>query len=187
MTSLNSRRALSFNKVPTIHWVTLCALGFSTLLTGCNGNAEKKEVYSVSGTLLINGKPAADAWITLAPDTEDVPAPMARVDKEGLFQLLKAEDGTKDQSYFLYRLNQAQLSRTIFPLGDLYKRDVRELARKAELPTSEKKDSTGICFIGERPFREFLNRYLPKQPGEMQTPEGKIVGQHITLWGNVRG
>ncbi|HEY3326911.1 MAG TPA: tRNA 2-thiouridine(34) synthase MnmA [Novimethylophilus sp.] len=102
-------------------------------------------------------------------------------ERDGLFQLLKAEDGSKDQSYFLYRLNQQQLSKTLFPLGDLYKREVRELARKAGLPTSEKKDSTGICFIGERPFREFLNRYLPKEPGEMRTPEGKVVGTHQGL------
>jgi tRNA-uridine 2-sulfurtransferase len=100
---------------------------------------------------------------------------------DGLFQLLKAEDGGKDQSYFLYRLNQQQLSRTLFPLGGLYKREVREIARKAGLSTSEKKDSTGICFIGERPFREFLNRYLPKEPGEMRTPEGKTVGRHEGL------
>jgi tRNA-specific 2-thiouridylase len=100
---------------------------------------------------------------------------------DGLFQLLKAEDGSKDQSYFLYRLDQAQLSKTLFPLGDLYKRDVREIARQAGLHTSEKKDSTGICFIGERPFREFLNRYLPKEHGEMRTPEGKVVGQHEGL------
>jgi tRNA-specific 2-thiouridylase len=106
----------------------------------------------------------------------------ARVrEHDGLFQLLKAEDGSKDQSYFLYRLNQEQLSKTMFPLGDLYKREVRELARKAGLATSEKKDSTGICFIGERPFREFLNRYLPKEPGEMRTPEGKVVGKHEGL------
>ncbi|GBG15644.1 tRNA-uridine 2-sulfurtransferase [Novimethylophilus kurashikiensis] len=106
----------------------------------------------------------------------------ARVrERDGLFQLLKAEDGSKDQSYFLYRLNQEQLSKTMFPLGDLYKREVRELARKAGLATSEKKDSTGICFIGERPFREFLNRYLPKTPGEMRTPEGKVVGKHEGL------
>ncbi|OGV71698.1 MAG: tRNA 2-thiouridine(34) synthase MnmA [Methylophilales bacterium RIFCSPHIGHO2_02_FULL_57_10] len=100
---------------------------------------------------------------------------------DGLFQLLKAEDGNKDQSYFLYRLDQAQLSRTLFPLGGLYKREVREIARKAGLSTSEKKDSTGICFIGEQPFREFLNRYLPKQPGEMRTPEGRVVGKHEGL------
>lgn len=102
-------------------------------------------------------------------------------EKNGMFQLMKADDGSKDQSYFLYRLNQAQLSKTLFPLGHMLKREVRELARKAQLPTSEKKDSTGICFIGERPFREFLNRYLPREPGEMQTPEGKVVGQHEGL------
>ena len=106
----------------------------------------------------------------------------ARVrERDGLFQLLKAEDGTKDQSYFLYRLNQAQLSKTLFPLGSLYKRDVRKIAEEAGLPNFAKKDSTGICFIGERPFREFLSKYLPKQPGEMQTPEGKTVAQHEGL------
>ncbi|HEY8354385.1 MAG TPA: tRNA 2-thiouridine(34) synthase MnmA [Methylophilaceae bacterium] len=102
-------------------------------------------------------------------------------EKDGLYQLLKGEDGSKDQSYFLYRLNQAQLSKTLFPLGHLLKREVREIAREAGLPTSEKKDSTGICFIGERPFREFLNRYLPREPGEMRTPEGKVVGRHEGL------
>jgi tRNA-specific 2-thiouridylase len=100
---------------------------------------------------------------------------------DGLFQLLKAEDGSKDQSYFLYRLNQLQLSKSLFPLGGLYKREVREIARKAGLATSEKKDSTGICFIGERPFREFLQRYLPTEPGEMRTSEGKVVGRHSGL------
>ena len=102
-------------------------------------------------------------------------------EKDGLFQLMKGEDGSKDQSYFLYRLNQTQLSKTLFPLGHLLKREIRDIARQAQLPTSEKKDSTGICFIGERPFREFLNRYLPREPGEMQTPDGKVVGQHDGL------
>ena len=102
-------------------------------------------------------------------------------EKNGLFQLMKADDGTKDQSYFLYRLNQAQLSKTLFPLGGLLKREVRDIARRAGLPTSEKKDSTGICFIGERPFQEFLSRYLPHAPGEIQTPDGKVVGQHNGL------
>ena len=99
----------------------------------------------------------------------------------GQFQLLKADDGSKDQSYFLYRLNQAQLSKTLFPLGKYLKREVREIAREAGLATSEKKDSTGICFIGERPFQEFLSRYLPRKPGEIKTPEGKVVGQHDGL------
>lgn len=98
-----------------------------------------------------------------------------------LFQLLKAEDGSKDQSYFLYRLNQAQLAKTLFPLGKLLKREVREMARAAGLPTSEKKDSTGICFIGERPFEAFLSRYLPPTPGPIVTPDGKQVGQHNGL------
>jgi len=100
---------------------------------------------------------------------------------EGVFQLLKAEDGTKDQSYFLYRLTQEQLARTLFPLGALHKRDVRELARAEGLPVHDKKDSTGICFIGERPFREFLGRYLPPQPGEIRTLEGRALGRHEGL------
>ncbi|MBI2295136.1 MAG: tRNA 2-thiouridine(34) synthase MnmA [Betaproteobacteria bacterium] len=97
---------------------------------------------------------------------------------DGLYQLLKAEDGTKDQSYFLYRLDQAQLAKTLFPLGTLYKREVRAIARREGLPTHDKKDSTGICFIGERPFREFLSRYLPDNPGEIRTLEGRVVGRH---------
>jgi tRNA-specific 2-thiouridylase len=97
------------------------------------------------------------------------------------FELLKAEDGTKDQSYFLYRLDQGQLARTMFPLGELYKRDVRDIARRLGLSVHDKKDSTGICFIGERPFREFLMRYLPPEPGEMLTPDGRSVGRHAGL------
>ncbi len=100
---------------------------------------------------------------------------------DGVHQLLKAEDGTKDQSYFLYRLNQAQLAKTLFPLGALYKRDVRDIARRNGLPNHDKKDSTGICFIGERPFREFLNRYLPADPGEIWTLDGRLVGRHMGL------
>ncbi len=96
-------------------------------------------------------------------------------------RLLKAVDGNKDQSYFLYRLNQAQIARALFPLGGLPKPEVRELARQAGLPVAEKKDSTGICFIGERPFREFLQRYLPTQPGDMVTPEGRVMGRHQGL------
>ena len=101
--------------------------------------------------------------------------------KPGLFQLMKADDGSKDQSYFLYRLNQAQLSKTLFPLGQMLKREVREIAREAGLINADKKDSTGICFIGERPFQEFLSKYLPREPGEIKTPEGKTVGKHEGL------
>lgn len=99
----------------------------------------------------------------------------------GAFQLLKAADASKDQSYFLHRLNQAQLSRAMFPLGKLLKSEVRRIAAAHGLSNHAKKDSTGICFIGERPFREFLSRYLPTQPGEMRTPAGQVVGQHMGL------
>ncbi len=97
----------------------------------------------------------------------------------GEYQLLKAEDGTKDQSYFLYRLNQAQLSRTLFPLANIYKREVRKIAEAEGLHVATKKDSTGICFIGERPFKDFLMRYLPPQKGEIRRlDDGKVLGEH---------
>ncbi len=96
-------------------------------------------------------------------------------------ELLKAADRAKDQSYFLHRLTQEQLAHVVFPLATLKKPTVRDIAREANLPVAEKKDSTGICFIGERPFREFLNRYLPRTPGAMQTPEGRVIGEHIGL------
>lgn len=99
----------------------------------------------------------------------------------GQTQLLKAVDASKDQSYFLHRLNQAQLSKTLFPLGEIRKTEVRKIAEQLRLPNATKKDSTGICFIGERPFRDFLNRYLSYQPGPMKTPDGTIVGEHVGL------
>ena len=106
----------------------------------------------------------------------------ARVEStESRFRLLRGRDAGKDQSYFLHRLNQAQLSRVMFPLGEMKKSEVRRLAQEAGLPNHAKKDSTGICFIGERPFREFLNRYLPRVPGPIKTPEGRVVGSHIGL------
>ncbi len=97
------------------------------------------------------------------------------------FELLKGADTSKDQSYFLHRLNQSQLARVIFPLAGMKKTEVRRIAKEAGLPNFAKRDSTGICFIGERPFREFLNRYLPRKPGPMKTPEGRTVGEHIGL------
>lgn len=106
----------------------------------------------------------------------------ARIDqKEGRYRLLKGRDKNKDQSYFLYTLGQKQLSHTLFPLGELEKPQVRRIAIQARLPNHSKKDSTGICFIGERRFKEFLSRYLPAQPGEMRTPDKEWIGQHDGL------
>jgi tRNA-specific 2-thiouridylase len=103
----------------------------------------------------------------------------ARTAREGgQWHLLRAADRGKDQSYFLHQLGQAQLAATRFPLGDLVKADVRRIAAEAGLPTAAKKDSTGICFIGERDFREFLGRYLPAQPGEIHDPQGHVLGEH---------
>ncbi len=102
-------------------------------------------------------------------------------DSAGRATLLRAADANKDQSYFLYRLDQAQLSPALFPLANLCKPEVREIARRIGLPNAAKKDSTGICFIGERNFRAFLERYLPREPGAMKTPEGRVVGQHQGL------
>lgn len=103
----------------------------------------------------------------------------ARVDRrEDQWQLLRACDRGKDQSYFLHQLGQQQLAATRFPLGELHKDDVRALAAEARLPTAAKKDSTGICFIGERDFRSFLGRYLPARPGEIRDPDGQVLGEH---------
>ncbi|GAP66999.1 tRNA-specific 2-thiouridylase MnmA [Mizugakiibacter sediminis] len=103
----------------------------------------------------------------------------ARIDRrDGRWRLLRGADAAKDQSYFLYTLGQAQLGATLFPVGELVKPEVRRLAREAGLPVHAKKDSTGICFIGERDFRSFLAQYLPARPGEIRTPEGERVGEH---------
>jgi tRNA-specific 2-thiouridylase len=99
----------------------------------------------------------------------------------GRFELLKGRDGRKDQSYFLHRLSQAQLARTLFPVGELEKTEVRRIAAEIGLPNAAKKDSTGICFIGERPFREFLNRYLANTPGPMKDDRGRTIGEHVGL------
>ena len=99
----------------------------------------------------------------------------------GSFELLKGLDPLKDQSYFLHRLTQAQLARTLFPVGELAKIEVRRLAAEIGLPNARKKDSTGICFIGERPFREFLGRYLANQPGPIVDDQGGRVGSHVGL------
>ena len=106
----------------------------------------------------------------------------ARVrERDGKFELLKGLDPLKDQSYFLHRLTQAQLSRTLFPVGELPKTEVRRIAAEIGLPNAKKKDSTGICFIGERPFREFLNRYLANTPGPIKDDRGRSIGEHVGL------
>ncbi len=99
----------------------------------------------------------------------------------GLTELLKGLDPSKDQSYFLHRLTQAQLQKAMFPVGELHKTEVRRLAEEIGLPNARKKDSTGICFIGERPFREFLNRYLQSQPGPIKDEKGRTIGEHMGL------
>ncbi|MCE4553710.1 tRNA 2-thiouridine(34) synthase MnmA [Pelomonas cellulosilytica] len=98
-----------------------------------------------------------------------------------VFQLLKGLDPLKDQSYFLHRLSQAQLSKAMFPVGHLPKTEVRRIAADIGLPNAKKKDSTGICFIGERPFREFLNKYLSHQPGPIRDERGRKLGEHVGL------
>ena len=100
---------------------------------------------------------------------------------DGRFELLKGVDPGKDQSYFLHRLDQAQLSRALFPVGHLHKSEVRRIAERIGLPNARKKDSTGICFIGERPFREFLQRYVHHRPGPMLDEHGCRVGEHVGL------
>jgi tRNA-specific 2-thiouridylase len=103
------------------------------------------------------------------------------LEKNGEFYLLKGLDPAKDQSYFLHLLDQSQLAHSLFPIGNLTKQTVRDIAHRAGFKNSLKKDSTGICFIGERKFKTFLNDYLPAQPGNIETIDGKIIGTHDGL------
>lgn len=104
-----------------------------------------------------------------------------RAETEEGFQLLKGVDPDKDQSYFLYMLDQYQLERARFPVGELHKSELRRIAQNAGLPTAAKKDSTGICFIGERNFDAFIDRYLTGRPGDILTTQGQVIGQHRGL------
>ena len=104
-----------------------------------------------------------------------------RSNKAGNWQMLRGLDDNKDQSYFLYTLGEQHIAQTLFPIGHLEKPRVREIALEQDLVTHDKKDSTGICFIGERKFKDFLAQYLPAQPGEIETAEGKIIGKHEGL------
>jgi tRNA-uridine 2-sulfurtransferase len=105
----------------------------------------------------------------------------ARLENNGTARLLRAVDDRKDQTYFLHTLNQSQLERSLFPIGHLEKAVVRELAAQAGFQNHDKKDSTGICFIGERKFRDFLERYLPRRPGEIRTLDNEVIGRHHGL------
>ena len=106
----------------------------------------------------------------------------ARLDqRDGRYRLLRAADENKDQTYFLYMIGQRALKYALFPVGGMTKSEIRDIARREGLPVSEKKDSTGVCFIGERNFKEFLKGYLPAQPGEIRTVDGKVVGRHDGL------
>ena len=108
-----------------------------------------------------------------------------RTDGEG--RLLKGTDPNKDQSYFLYMVHAEQLRKSVFPVGGMTKAQVRQIAAEHNLPVSGKKDSTGVCFIGERNFRKFLSEYLPAQPGDMVSPEGEVVGRHDGQMYNTQG
>lgn len=107
----------------------------------------------------------------------------ARIDRsgDGEVRMLRGVDDNKDQTYFLNQLSQEQLAHVMFPIGDIEKKEVRKIAEEAGLATAKKKDSTGICFIGERNFKEFLSQYLPAQPGKMETMDGVVKGQHDGL------
>lgn len=104
-----------------------------------------------------------------------------RQDVDGKSRLLRGLDDNKDQSYFLYTLSHQQIAQSLFPVGELAKPEVRRIAEQLELITAKKKDSTGICFIGERKFRDFLGRYLPAQPGKIINVDGQVVGEHQGL------
>lgn len=132
--------------------------------------------------ILCNKEIKFDAFLNLASSLgSDLIATghyVRNMERDGITYLLKGSDPNKDQSYFLCALSQEQIKSAVFPVGELDKGFVREIARRAGLPVSEKKDSTGICFIGERRFREFLSKYLPAQEGEMRTLSGKYMGKH---------
>jgi len=145
-------------------------LGAERIATGHYARVRRSPAWRAvpDGTSLESHAKACDGARDEAPPT-------------GRFELLKGLDGQKDQSYFLHRLSQAQLARTLFPIGELAKTEVRRIAAEIGLPNAKKKDSTGICFIGERPFREFLNRYLASSPGPIEDERGRTIGEHVGL------
>lgn len=129
----------------------------------------------------IKFKAFLDYALTLGSDLIAMGHYCRRVDHEGHSFLVKGVDNNKDQTYFLHAVNEAQIARTLFPVGDLEKSEVRRIAEEHALITYNKKDSTGICFIGERRFKDFLQQYLPAQPGAIETVEGEVIGEHAGL------
>jgi tRNA-uridine 2-sulfurtransferase len=129
----------------------------------------------------IKFKAFLDHAVTLGADCIATGHYVRRQDEGEHSYLLKGSDPNKDQSYFLHAVDEAALARSLFPLGELNKTDVRIMARKMDLTTQAKKDSTGICFIGERKFKDFLQRYIPAQPGEIHTLAGEKIGEHSGL------
>jgi len=104
-----------------------------------------------------------------------------REEVDGQFKMIRGLDSNKDQSYFLYTIGTEHIAQTLFPVGDLEKPEVRKIAEEQDLITHDKKDSTGICFIGERKFKDFLQKFLPAQPGEIESVDGKVIGKHEGL------
>ena len=147
--------------------------------------AEHRRGRTPNPDILCNQVLKFDAFLDYAMDlggTHIATGHYARIDyQDKRYRLLRAADENKDQTYFLYRLNQQQLSQARFPLGGLCKPQVREMAREAGLDIHNKKDSTGLCFIGERPFTEFLQRFVERNPGPMITVDGDVIGEHQGL------
>jgi tRNA-specific 2-thiouridylase len=143
-------------------------------------NAEIKFKAFLDHAMRLGAEKIATGHYARVRRVEDTPRD-GTPDPAWRYELLKGLDPAKDQSYFLHRLNQAQLSKTLFPVGELHKTEVRRIADEIGLPNAKKKDSTGICFIGERPFREFLNRYISKEPGPIKNPKGHTIGEHVGL------
>jgi len=129
----------------------------------------------------IKFKAFLDYALTLGSDYIAMGHYCRRIDRDGRSLLAKGLDPNKDQSYFLHAVGEQQIARTLFPVGELEKSEVRRIAEEHDLITHNKKDSTGICFIGERRFRDFLQQYLPAQPGPIETVDGQVIGEHAGL------
>ncbi len=144
--------------------------------------SEYKAGRTPNPDVLCNREIKFKAFLDLAMKLEaDKMATGHFVRTDGQGRLLRGVDVNKDQSYFLYMIHEAQLKKSLFPVGGMTKQEVRQIALEAGLPVSQKKDSTGVCFIGERNFKAFLKGFLPAQPGDMVTPEGEKVGRHDGL------